>query len=64
MTETCQTYAYGQIVKLDNQLTARVLLDEPGRPTVLCIIVISGWGDPIREIPRERIITLLQEQDQ
>ena len=56
-----QAYPEGQIVKLDNQLTARVLLDEPGRRTVLCTIVISGWGDPIREVARSRIVTPPQE---
>ena len=47
---------FGHTVKLRNGLHARVLLDEPERPAILATIIISGWGDPIRWVAREKIV--------
>jgi len=44
---------YGHIFRLPNGLHARVLLDDPAYDTVLVSVYISGWGDPIRRIPRQ-----------
>ena len=47
---------FGHIVKLWNGLHARVLVDDPERPAILATIIISGWGDPIRWLAREKVI--------
>ena len=44
---------YGYVFALPNGLYARVLLDDPAYETVLVTVIISGWGDPIRQISRE-----------
>ena len=49
------TLPYGHVFRLANGLHARVLLDDPAYETVLVSIYISGWGDPIRWIPREQV---------
>ena len=46
---------YGYVFALPNGLHARVLLDDPAYETVLVTVIISGWGDPIRQIPRESV---------
>jgi len=33
-----------------------VLVDDPERPAILATIIISGWGDPIRWLAREKVI--------
>lgn len=49
------TLPYGHVFQLPSGLYARVLLDDPAYETVLVTVIISGWGDPIRQIPRESV---------
>ena len=46
---------YGHVFRLPNGLHARVLLDDPAHDTVLVSVYISGWGDPIRSLPRASV---------
>ena len=46
------TLPYGYVFRLLNELHAKVLLDDPLLDYVLVTVIISGWGDPIRPIPR------------
>jgi len=53
--------SFGHIVKLRNGLHARVLLDEPERSAILATIIVSGWGDPIRWVAREKVVNGQEE---
>ena len=53
---------FGHIVKLWNGLHARVLVDDPERPAILATIIISGWGDPIRWVAREKVVDGQEEE--
>jgi hypothetical protein len=49
----CHPHKYGDIVRLVNGLSARVLIDHG--ETLRVAIIISGWGDPHRTIRRTDI---------
>ena len=49
-------FKYGDIVKLANGLTAKVLTDH-GDEYLFVLIHISGWGDPLHYVPRTTVVT-------
>lgn len=44
-------YKFGDVIKVNDGLSARVLNDDGGNYIFVCVI-ISGWGDPHKHINR------------